>query len=81
MRALIRGMRKGMPEESPRRPTPEDEVDRLEERADALGEDIDDTRRDWEAKKRDPDVPGAAGDPERAEGDLPPTMDKITPGD
>ena len=81
MRALIRGMRKDMPEESPRRPSPEDQVDRLEERADALGEDIDDTRRDWEAKKRDPDVPGAAGDPERAEGDLPPTMDKITPGD
>ena len=70
-----------MPDDSPRRPGPEDEVDRLEERADALGEEIGETRRDWEAKKRDPDVPGAAGDPERADGDLPPTMDKITPGD
>ena len=50
----------------------EQEADRLEERTDALGEQIDDTRSDWEAKKRDPDVPGAAGNPERAEGDPPP---------
>lgn len=64
-----------------RTPRAEDEADRLEERADALGEQIDETRRDWEDKKHDPDVPGAAGDPDRAEGGLPPTMDKITPGD
>lgn len=59
----------------------EDEVDRLEERADALGEQIDETREDWEHKKHDPDVPGAAGDPDRAEGDLPPELDQVTPGD
>jgi multidrug resistance efflux pump len=28
---------------------------------------IDETRKDWEQKKADPAVPGAAGDPERAE--------------
>jgi len=60
---------------------PEAEVDRLEERADALGEQIDEVREDWEDKKHDPNVPGAAGDPDRAERDLPPEMDKITPGD
>ncbi len=59
----------------------EDQVDRLEQRSDALGEQIDDVKRDWEAKKHDPDVPGAAGDPDRAEGGLSPNMDKITPGD
>jgi multidrug resistance efflux pump len=28
---------------------------------------IQEVRRDWADKKRDPEVPGAAGDPERAE--------------
>ncbi len=56
-------------------------ADRLEERSDALGEQIDDVKRDWENKKHDPDVPGAAGNPDRAEGGLSPNMDKITPGD
>lgn len=59
----------------------EDQVDRMEERSDALGEQIDEVREDWEQKKHDPDVPGAAGDPDRAQGGLPPEMDKITPGD
>ena len=45
---------------------PEDQVDRLEERSDALGEQIDGVQRDWEAKQHDPDVPGMAGDPDRA---------------
>ena len=44
------------------------EADRLEERTDALGKQVEDTRRDWERKKADPAVPGAAGDPEKAEG-------------
>jgi hypothetical protein len=39
----------------------------LERRADALGEEIDDARSDWEGKKADPSVPGAAGDPRHAE--------------
>ncbi len=48
------------------------EVERLEERTDALGEQIDETRADWEAKKRDPKVPGAAGDPVAAQSDIAP---------
>jgi hypothetical protein len=43
------------------------EADRLEERTDALGEQVEDTRKDWERKKEDPSVPGAAGDPQHAE--------------
>jgi hypothetical protein len=39
----------------------------LEQRAEDLGEQIDDTRSDWEGKKADPSVPGAAGDPSHAE--------------
>ncbi len=39
----------------------------MEQRADRLGDDIQDAREDWEAKKADPGVPGAAGDPHRAE--------------
>lgn len=70
-----------MPDDTELTPRPEDKVDSLEERSEALGEEIDETRRDWEHKKRDPGVPGAAGNPDRAERDLPPTMDKITPGD
>jgi len=45
----------------------ERELDDMEERADKLGDDIDDAREDWEAKKADSKVPGAAGDPDRAE--------------
>ena len=39
----------------------------LQQRADDLGAQIDDTRDDWESKKADPSVPGAAGDPSHAE--------------
>jgi hypothetical protein len=39
----------------------------LEQRSEKLGEDIDATRDDWEGKKADPSVPGAGGDPQRAE--------------
>jgi hypothetical protein len=45
----------------------ERELDDMEERADKLGDHIDDARQDWEAKKGDSKVPGAAGDPDRAE--------------
>ena len=47
--------------------SPEDEVREMEERSERLEEEIEDTRDDWERKKRDSSVPGAAGDPERAE--------------
>jgi hypothetical protein len=46
---------------------PERELDEMEERTDRLDEEIDEARKDWERKKADSNVPGAAGDPERAE--------------
>jgi hypothetical protein len=36
----------------------------MEEHSDKLGERIEETRRDWEAKEQDPSVPGAQPDPE-----------------
>jgi hypothetical protein len=39
----------------------------MQERADKLEGEIGDVRKDWERKKADSSVPGAAGDPERAE--------------
>ena len=45
----------------------EQELDDMQERSDRLGGEIDDVRKDWERKKGDSKVPGAAGDPERAE--------------
>lgn len=45
----------------------ERELDDMEKRAEKLGDHIDDARQDWEAKKADSKVPGAAGDPDRAE--------------
>jgi hypothetical protein len=49
-------------------PEPERELREMEERSERLEDEIDDTRKDWERKKADSSVPGAAGDPERAEG-------------
>ena len=46
---------------------PERDLEEMEERSQRLEEEIDDAREDWERKKADPSVPGAAGDPERAE--------------
>ena len=46
---------------------PEREAEEMQERSDRLEEQIEDTREDWERKKRDSSVPGAAGDPDRAE--------------
>jgi hypothetical protein len=45
----------------------ERQLEDMEERADKLGDHIDEAREDWEAKKADSAVPGAAGDPDRAE--------------
>jgi hypothetical protein len=45
----------------------ERELADMEERSGRVGEHIDEARKDWEAKVADPAVPGAAGDPERAE--------------
>jgi hypothetical protein len=46
---------------------PERELDEMQQRADRLDDEIGKVRDDWERKKRDPHIPGAAGDPERAE--------------
>jgi hypothetical protein len=52
----------------------ERELDEMEERSERLEDEIDDTREDWERKKGDSSVPGAAGDPDRAaEGPQPET--------
>ena len=45
---------------------PERDVEEMQERSDRLEERIENTREDWEQKKRDSSVPGAAGDPDRA---------------
>ena len=45
----------------------ERELADMEQRSEQVGERIDETRDDWEAKKADPNVPGAAGDPEHAD--------------
>ncbi len=42
----------------------ESELSELEQRAEKLGEQIDDTRSDWAGKQADPSVPGATGDPD-----------------
>jgi hypothetical protein len=49
----------------------EREADHLEEHSDKVGERIDDTRRDWEAKEQDPSVPGAQPDPGEQEKAVP----------
>jgi hypothetical protein len=46
---------------------PEREVEDMEERVSKLDDQIDEVREDWERKKADSSVPGAAGDPEKAE--------------
>lgn len=50
----------------------EAELADMERRSERLEGDIQSTRSDWERKKADPAVPGAGGDPERAEAGLPP---------
>jgi hypothetical protein len=47
------------------------ELDRLDEHSDEVGEQIDDARREWEAKEDDPAVPGAQPDPGDEEESVP----------
>lgn len=49
----------------------EGEADELQDRSDALGEEIADAREDWERKQADDAVPGATGEPKR-EREMPP---------
>lgn len=60
---------------------PEREVEEMQERADKLEGEIDEVRKDWERKKADPSVPGAAGDPEKAEKGPQPETDYPSKGD
>jgi len=53
----------------------ESELADMKRRSERLEGDIEATRRDWERKKQDPSVPGAAGNPDRAEEELPPEAD------
>jgi hypothetical protein len=59
----------------------ERDLEQMEKRSERLEQDIDAARDDWEAKKRDPAVPGAAGDPESAEREPPPETDYPSKGD
>ena len=45
----------------------ERELADMEERSERVGEHIDEARHDWQAKVADSGVPGAVGDPDRAE--------------
>jgi hypothetical protein len=46
---------------------PERELEEMQKRADELEDEIGDVREDWERKKGDSSVPGAIGDPSKAE--------------
>ena len=45
----------------------ERELADMEERSQRVGERIDEARKEWDAKVRDDSVPGAGGEPDRAE--------------
>jgi hypothetical protein len=47
------------------------ELDRLDEHSEEVGEQIDEARREWEAKEDDPAVPGAQPDPGDEEESVP----------
>jgi hypothetical protein len=60
---------------------PEREVEEMEDRAERLDQDISEARKDWERKQADDHVPGAVGQPEQAEGGLPPEADYVSSGE
>jgi hypothetical protein len=47
------------------------ELDRLDEHSEEVGDQIDEARREWEAKEDDPAVPGAQPDPGDEEESVP----------
>jgi hypothetical protein len=53
----------------------------MRSRPERLGEEIEDTREDWERKKRDDRVPGAGGRPQDAESKPGPETDYPAKGD
>ena len=50
---------------------PERELEEMQDQSDSLGEQISEAREEWDAKKQDPGVPGADGDPQAAESEDP----------
>ena len=60
---------------------PERDVEDMQEQSDRLGDEIEDVRDKWDRRKRDPQVPGAAGDPDRAEEEPPPEQQYPAKGD
>ena len=59
----------------------ERQLDAMQHESDKLEGRIDQTREDWERNKADESVPGAGGDPEAAEGGLPPEANEASSGD
>ena len=49
----------------------ERDAEKMEQHSDKLGERIDETRREWEAKEQDPSVPGAQPGPDEEEESVP----------
>jgi hypothetical protein len=49
----------------------EREIDRMEDESERVEEDIEEARREWQAKQRDPGVPGAQPDPGEDEESIP----------
>jgi hypothetical protein len=49
----------------------EREAQEMERRSEDVGDRIEETKRDWEAKEDDPSVPGARPDPEESEESMP----------
>jgi hypothetical protein len=47
---------------------PEQAADAMQQRTSELGDEIEGVRRDWQAKRDDPNVPGADPPPEEAPG-------------
>jgi hypothetical protein len=47
------------------------EADRMEDESERVEEDIEEARREWEAKQRDPTVPGAQPGPGEEEESIP----------
>ena len=45
----------------------EREAQDMERRSEEVGDRIEETKRDWEAKEEDPSVPGARPDPDESE--------------
>jgi hypothetical protein len=54
---------------------PEQDLEELQEQTDQLGEQIEEAREDWQAKKDDDKVPGALGDVTEMDADDAPETD------